>query len=104
MEVSVFTAEKVMTPEKNGMDEACKYGIEKSAEELATQMACGIRLGYFEPVEIMDFVFDVMTRTKNKIDEKSDLACAGFYAGKLNEALVELVRTGTLDLDTTHKH
>ena len=85
-----FTAEQVMFRDKKVFATACEYGIKMSAEELAEQIACGERLGYFRADDIVKAVFKRMAKVEEKMNAMSDLEIGGYYAEKLNEALVEM--------------
>lgn len=89
-----FTAEAVAHSDKQRHASGCVYGIKLSAEELAEQIACGIRLGYFTAEEIGDLVLKVEQKVEEKIAKMSDEAVAWFYAESMNEALIDLIRLG----------
>lgn len=86
-----FTAEMVARTDKQRHAIGCVYGIKMSAEELAEQIACGIRLGYFTAEEIGDLVLKVEQKVEEKISKMSDEGVAWFYADSLNEALIDLI-------------
>lgn len=86
-----FTAETVAHSDKQRHAIGCVYGIKMSAEELAQQMACGIRLGYFTAEEIGDLILKVEQRVEEKISKMTDEDVAWFYADSLNEALIDLI-------------
>ena len=85
-----FTAEQVMFRDKKVFATACEYGIKMSAEELAEQIACGERLGYFKIEDILKDVLKTMAKVEDKLSGMSDLEIGGFYAEKLNEALEQM--------------
>lgn len=89
-----FTAEAVAHSDKQRHAIGCVYGIKLSAEELAEQIACGIRLGYFTAEDIGDLVLKVEQRVEEKISKMSDEDVAWFYAESMNEALIDLIRLG----------
>lgn len=92
-----FTAEQVMFSDKERHAVACKHGIKKSAEELAQQMAYGIRLGYFKADEIERLVLNTMRKVEANINKLSDLDCGGNYAILMNNALIDQIRMGVIE-------
>ena len=90
MEKRLFTAERVMFHDQKQFATACEYGLLASAEELAEMIAIGERLGYFRKGDIVDTVFKRMAKVEDKLNGMSDLEIGGFYAEKLNEALVQM--------------
>ena len=91
-----FTAEAVAHSDKQKHALGCVYGIKMSTEELAEQIACGIRLGYFTAEEIGDLVLKTEQKVEEKISKLSDEQVAWFYAESLNDALIDLIRLGDI--------
>lgn len=91
-----FTAEAVTGEEKALHALSCKYGIRESAKEMAEQIACGIRLGYFTAEEIGELILKTEQKVEEKISKLSDEQVALFYAESLNDALIDLIRLGDI--------
>ena len=85
-----FTAERVMFHDQKQFATACEYGLLASAEEVAEMIAIGERLGYFRADDIIKAVIKRMAKVEEKMNAMSDLEIGGYYADKLNEALVEM--------------
>lgn len=85
-----FTAEAVAHSDKQRHAIGCEYGIKMSAEELAEQIACGERLGYFKIEDILKDVLKTMAKVEEKLSGMSDLEIGGYYAEKLSEALEQM--------------